>query len=117
MFIIAGRFFSFFLWALIQYIQQGLIFLAALRTYIQVLAEDRHNFGRILLVHFALDVFIQPCIQVVTGDFLDRHAIQDMHDSQYGFLGEFLLQAKAVTYPSDNIWYVHILRFRWLTKC
>ena len=57
----------FFLGGLVQDLKQRFVFLAAFRADIQVFADDRHDLRCILLVDFAVDVFIQPGVEFVAG--------------------------------------------------
>ena len=68
---------SFFLFAcFFQDIQKRFVFFAALRTHVEVFTYEGHQLRCVLFVDFHLDVFVDPCIHLITGSILFPYAFE-----------------------------------------
>jgi len=93
------------------YIQKHFVFLTTIRTGIEVFAEEWHYLCRVFLVGFPFHVFIQFCVELITGNFFAARAFEYAQESQNSLIGKLLLQAEGGAYSLDKILNVHSLRF------
>ena len=63
--------------SLFEYIKKCLVFLAAIRTYVQMFSYKRHQAGSILSMDFIFDIFVQPRKDLAARRILLTNFFQD----------------------------------------
>src|SRR6266545_5957599 len=90
-----------------QNIQQRFVLLTAVRTQIQMFADQWHEFSSVFLVHFSFYILVNPGIDLITWHFLFPHTFEHAQESKNCVVGKFLMIIKAVSNLLDNGTDVH----------
>ena len=92
----------FFPAGFLQNVQKCFVFFTALRTYIKVFANKRHELSGVLLIDLSFHVLVNPGVHFITRNIIFPHTLEHAQESQHGRIGKLLMMVETVSNLLDD---------------